>query len=526
MKLNELFLLLWIMISITGLGMAVVHRFCRWRGLALIGYGAAGGVLLHGFLGFFLALAPSLRPLLLAGGALLLLGALVYLLRSGALRELRRDLSVPARWFLLIWVAFNLGCIGLTHVGLTWPRSLPDGLYPFKQHTTNVKIQVLCHLPADNLIPYAVSEYLLRDIPFAEVHPILPAQEVTNRTVLMSLVDVAFRSAFSNPVWQGPFPHFFYLGESRPDAMALYSAKRFERFLVIAIFLNSLLLLGLGVLFRRLARGPALPVAALLFAFSPYLVSQTIFTWPKSLAAFFVVLAWDCLRSRRQPVLTGLLLALAFWAHPFALAFILGAGLWYLLQALWRKAAWRDPALFAGSTALLLAPWYVWTRLILPLPTSMLRQNLNNYEPLSLEPSALFEFFWARVHNLYHLLDPRFLSGIPFDLGRFCGGILYTLPGAVGLFLILPAFLTAARLRPRLLWLCAAVAPGAIILAAFGYEMIVIVHGFQGVVAALLFLGVRHLLVSRRLFWTVAVLQLALHLVSFYALAVRADVRF
>jgi hypothetical protein len=76
--------------------------------------------------------------------------------------------------------------------------------------------------------------------------------------------------------------------------------------------------LSLWTLTRRLAGTPAAYLALLLAATTPFLVHEVWFTWPKLLAASFVLLAAACIIERR-PVAGGLLAGIGYLAHPMAL---------------------------------------------------------------------------------------------------------------------------------------------------------------------------------------------------------------
>jgi hypothetical protein len=93
---------------------------------------------------------------------------------------------------------------------------------------------------------------------------------------------------------------------------------------------------------RRLGGAQAARVALLLAATTPFLVHEVWFTWPKMLAATFVLLAGTCVLSRR-PWSAGLLVGIGYLVHPSAL---LGLSALALI-ALWpiSGADWRRPQL-------------------------------------------------------------------------------------------------------------------------------------------------------------------------------------
>src|SRR4030095_16461364 len=188
-------LLIWVVISILVNGIALTHYLTKLRGLELLGYGAAAGVVVHAFVGLAIAAVPKARWVFIAMLiALTLLSGLCFLLHR-VLQELFLSLSSSVKIALVLWGCFLVLSLALLHVDIQFPETLPDGLYISKSRTTNVKIQYLTSLPADNFIPFAVAEFFLRGVSFKKQRPILPGQEVSNRTILMSLVAMPFRAA-------------------------------------------------------------------------------------------------------------------------------------------------------------------------------------------------------------------------------------------------------------------------------------------------------------------------------------------
>jgi len=103
--------------------------------------------------------------------------------------------------------------------------------------------------------------------------------------------------------------------------------------------------LALWGLVRRLGGDAAARVALLLAATTPFLVHEIWFTWPKMLAAAFVLLAGLMLIERR-PLRAGLLVGVGYLMHPATLLSLAALG----LMALWplRGASWRRPQLKAA----------------------------------------------------------------------------------------------------------------------------------------------------------------------------------
>jgi hypothetical protein len=521
--LADYFLLVWVVVSVLSIGIAVCFRFTRLQGIELIGYGAGAGVLVHGILGLLIALNRHLRHTV---GVLVICcaaWAVAYLVRRRAWSVLAVTLNRPLRLALMLWLLFLVLCVALVHVDVRWPAFLPDGQYFFKKHTLNVKIQYLVGLPADNAIPHVVTEFFLRDISFKKEHPLLPNAEVSNRTILMSLVVLPFRAVLG---WgqsrEKELGTYSYIGKDWPNVEKLYDDKSFSHFLIVGIFLNSLMLLGLLVLFSNLDLPESTPAAVLLYITNPYFIGQTIFTWPKAMAAFFVLLCWNSVRRNHDPWIVGLAAALAYHCHPVNLALAGGVGLWYGIKA-WREKSSFRPLLEYGVVFLLMIlPWLVWTRLFLQLPASLLAQNFSGEGTVDLFSSPV-NFVWVRFHNIIVNLIPVSFVVYPFDLGQVVYYAMHCLPTAVGLILCIPAFLECVHRwkSERMLLLYGMLLPATAILLIFSLPARPVLYGWQPMVGALLFFGALRLRrsFSPRTYRALVVAQL---ICNFAVLALRA----
>src|ERR1700731_1554365 len=324
-------LLFWVVASLLLNGITFLRILTKLRGLELLGYGAAAGVCLHAFFGWAIAAAPTVRGVfvtILIGFTFL---SAAYFAWRRVLPELWSALSKAIKIALALWFVLLLLGLGLLHLNVRSPQPLLKGIDIFKTPTTNVTVQYLTSLPADNYIPFAVSEFLLRGISFRKERPIMPGNEVSNRTVLMSLVALPFRAALGAPYDHPELGTFHYLDRDWPDVSKLNTNGYFEQFSVIGLALNSLLLLGAIIFCAGLGAGSVVPLATLLYITNPYFIGQTIYTWPKALAGFFILLAWHSIRAGHRPAVVAVLLALAFHAHPYAIVFAGWVALFCLL---------------------------------------------------------------------------------------------------------------------------------------------------------------------------------------------------
>jgi hypothetical protein len=483
-------LLIWVVASILVNGIALLHYLTKLRGLELLGYGAAAGVLLHALLGCAIAAAPAVRWAFVAMLIALTLSSAVYFFVRQVLQEFSLALSTPSKVSLALWVLLLVLSLGLLHVHVQFPESLPDGLYIFKTHTTNVKVQYLTGLPADNYYPFAVAEFFLRGVSFKKERPILPGNEVSNRTILMSLVALPFRVALGAPHDHPKLGTYSYLGQEWPDVSKLNTGDCFEQFAVVGFVLNSLMLVGLFVFCSSLGANSVLPLATLLYVTNPYFIAQTVYTWPKALAGFFILLAWASIRSGHGPPIVAALLALAYHCHPYAIVFAGCVGLFYLTQ--WRREKSRVPSavFYLLVFSLILAPWIIWTRFALHIPSDLAAQNFAGPGTEAAWASPM-NFVWIRLQNLFYLIWSMMLTVYPFDFGAILNYWLFCLPGVVGLVMIYPALAQCAELPKPRPWLWyGLLGPALLILAIYSCPALPVLHGYQPLLGVLLFFGV------------------------------------
>jgi len=493
--LSDFLLLLWVLVSVLSIGIALCLRFTQFKGIELIGYGTGAGVLVHGLFGLLIAVSWHLRHVTGVFPICAAAVAIWFLIRRRALGEILSSLSRPLRLALLGWLVLLLLGLTVVRVTVVWPDSLKDGAYVFKKHSLNVKIQYLTTQPADNFIPYVVTEFFHRGISFKKEHPLLPLNEVSNRTVLMSLVVLPFRTVLG---WhqrrEKDLGTFTYVGKQWPAVERLNEDDSYNQFYVVGMFLNSLMLLGLIVLFANFEFPAFLPGGALLYLTSPYFLSQTIFTWPKAMAAFFVFLTWNSARQKHDPRFVALCAALAYHSHPASLPIAASLGLWYAIGAWRAKSGFRPVYQYALVFFLAVLPWFAWTRLFLQLPDNMLALNFSG--PGTFDPfAAPLDFFWVRVSNFAVSIAPASLMVSPFSAEEITNYAIRCIPMAVGLIVVIPAFLECVSrwTSERMLLLYGLLLPALATLSLFSVSFPPVLLGWQPMVGILLFLGVNRL---------------------------------
>lgn len=169
---------------------------------------------------------------------------------------------------------------------------------------------------------------------------------------------------------RGPLPGLgstplVLLAGGRPPASfaeqpwAPFDAQGFMAYRIASMAFACTAFVSLWDLVRRLAGGAAARFALLLAATTPFLLHEVWFTWPKLLAASFVLLAAICVLDGR-PLRGGLLAGLGYLMHPVALislpALVLLA-LWPLRGAVWRRPRLGRLAGFGAGLAAFVLAW-------------------------------------------------------------------------------------------------------------------------------------------------------------------------
>lgn len=395
--------------------------------------------------------------------------------------------------FLVAFVTFAALCLalGLAHIKL--PSDLPDGAYVNKENVTAVRIQKYTgNLPADNVVPYVASEYLVRGVSFRENHPILPGQEVTNRPILVSLAVVPIRAALAMPPsFDGRIPRYSYAQTEWPDfRIFVRDEVGFSIFLSIGVIFNAALLLAAGAFARRCIplSNTSSAIFCALFATSPYFIFQTLFTWPKSLAAFFLLLALLSLIVYRSFPLVGIFLGLAYLSHPFAVAYIGVFLLFLILVPSLSTDRMKSAAQVFLLATLIVLPWLLWSKFGVRLKSDLVAQNFI------VTGQSMIDFFWVRVLNVASTLQPVYLLHYPFNLQVLITQASVNAVGALGavpsLFLI-PQLMRLWEDRAVLIAILISAVSALLLTLVFSNQAVPALHGFQALLPLLLLLATR-----------------------------------
>jgi hypothetical protein len=458
--------------------------------------------------GIVLALLPMEVRRICAGAAVL------FPIASGVLKILLPWHPVVRKFFPardLVFVggvlAFSVMILLIASLKLPLPDNLPDGAYVNKEHVSAVRIQSLTgDLPADNVIPYVVQEYLARSISFARNGPILPGQHVTNRPILVSLVALPFR-LFLRPLnSMTDLPTYNYVGTQWPDFRVLVRDEAaFSVFLGIAVFLNACLLLGTGLVIAQIKQIEVRHcfLLLLLFVTSPYLIFQTVFTWPKALAGFFIIVAAFHYLKYRRTLLSGILIGLAYLSHPYALVYFgVAIGLITIDISSPLTTRLKRASLFSLAFIVVLIPWFAWAKLVIGIDSDLVQQNF------SINGMSAYQFALTRIVNLMNTVLPVHLQAFGISFNSVFAKSSLNFGGAVGIIFFvcivltheirrMPVRCSVSQLNPldansenlkMCVYFCAL--SSLLLTFVFSNPAVPLLHGWQPLVALTLALGV------------------------------------
>lgn len=147
--------------------------------------------------------------------------------------------------------------------------------------------------------------------------------------------------------------------ESPEQAWQPFDEQGFMAFRLAMMTFSLSAFLSLRELVLRIAGVKAARFAILLAVTTPFLLDELLFTWPKLLAASFVLLGALAIVERRA-LLSGLLVGIGYLMHPSALLALAGIGLlalWPLRGANWRRPDLKAAVLLGIGVAVSLIAW-------------------------------------------------------------------------------------------------------------------------------------------------------------------------
>ncbi|WP_339745392.1 hypothetical protein [uncultured Maricaulis sp.] len=472
-------------------GFAAVYAI---RGLRLsrtiLAYAVIAGFVANGFLGGLLWVT-HLTSIFWAALGVIAINALAVFAHRRMGTPLRY-LAAQSKAVVLVWLGASSILFCLAHVEPSQPNWLQDGPYVYKNWTLPVRVQFLVgDMPADNALPAMAGEMMARNLSFRDVRPLAPGQEVSNRPLLMSAIYLPYRLILGGGADHvDTVPTLHYVGTDWPDLEALITDRSFSVYLATAITANAALIIAVILLLQFYAVPYAIPLAIFGFAVTPYFILHTIFTWPKSLAAFILSTAFIAALERRQAFLIASLAALAYWAHSYAILFTAGYCMYLFTEALSgylkdrTKKSFvdngRSLSLSAACVVSILLPWFIWTRYGLKIEADLLSQNaglgLSLIQQIQIKLANIGTIFSFNFMDLEH----NSLNGLNLLFSVHLASAIGIIP-----FLLLPAAICVGPLRFSRLMLFAVLLPAAAVTLLFGVPNPPLLHGWQAAIPIL-----------------------------------------
>jgi hypothetical protein len=186
-----------------------------------------------------------------------------------------------------------------------------------------------------------------------------------------------------------------------------FDAQGFMAFRIAMISFSCSVFLALWELVKRLGGIAAARFALLLGVSTPFIFADLWFTWPKLLAAAFVLLAAIWLIERKS-FRSGLLVGVGFLAHPSALGGLFALGpisLWPIRGASWRRPQILSALLLLAGTAIAV---FFWREINGPHLRQdqffeYVKQAYPHYDP------SVTQWVGFRLRSLANTLVPLFL---------------------------------------------------------------------------------------------------------------------
>lgn len=385
---------------------------------------------------------------------------------------LKADLT-HLKWMLLLYV-FNLALMAL-------PASIHDIPYLSGATVQETRLPIA---PGDQYLPYRLVQILLnganwKGIIFYDIW------QVTDRTPLMGLV-AAFVTSSLHIVPPLDFVWFVPSG-----------AFSWNVFQIVGLFLDAQILLSAYLLLVAMFGISKARLAMPFLAINPFIIWNTFYTSPKSMAAYFVLLSLLLILERRH-VRAGIMAALGFLSHSYTLFYVIGSVYLVLRRAsalrgreVKRRRMNESPLrtvsfrgrlstlmLFLAPAGLGVAPWLVWSSIIYGHGSSFLVYPFVSSGPASAttSPTAILAQFlqgpwdlfpWVRVVNAFRTLTPWTMAFVPgwfipagwqdtFHYGSIDSLMMivyiFTLPGGLSLSLTIPAYVAWLKYRTNVMF--------------------------------------------------------------------------
>lgn len=455
-------------------------------------------------IGYVLKLSPEL--LQFVGWAGLLVGATVFIRQ-----RLWRDLVTFRFPLICLFLMSLLSCV---FISLTYPTKHtyipdPEPLSGRNYEVLNVKVLNVSQTQAnDNYVPYRQAQFFLnRSDPGKDCFICEWGVGFFQRTPFMGAVTAGYFNLL------GDKPPVDYLWSTTSSD----TANTYAKFQIIAQILNALFVIPAFYLLAQFFSKKTAIISCFMLIISAFFLYNAVFTWPKSLVAFFVLVMWLLLLKNRfrYTILAGLVGGLAYLTHDLGMFYIAAS---ILLLIFYRR--WRDVLVFGGVSIFMAIPWLVVSSLIYKKPSTFVLYpfSLHGLPQAGQSKEIIKEFLNTspveiisiRFDTLFYLLTPYdliYTTGGQGFLKRLWAVGIFSIPGSLGLGLIIPVVLGAVKRIKKLDFWILVLVPiilSAAIVGWRGSRAIASLHFAQAVIVLLTGLGVAYLTKLKSSFWMMA----------------------
>ena len=228
-----------------------------------------------------------------------------------------------------------LVCLYLSYLLFVFLAAFPDGDW---RGVSTESVMALTSMPIDGQIPYNFSRYVLENIPFNSFE-VVPGWSAFDRGPLAALAFSAIVSSLGlreSSAWLGTSPQVYFPFQA-----------------VLTLF-NLLSILAVWAISEHYYGRFTARLSMLVLLSSQFFVTSAILTWPKLLAAFFLLCGMLLIVEKKKYLWTGLFIGAAVLSHDYALFIggIIG------LYCLWR-GHFRGALHLAFAVLLLVSPWLI-----------------------------------------------------------------------------------------------------------------------------------------------------------------------
>lgn len=290
-----------------------------------------------------------------------------------------------------------------------------------------------------NLAKTSANDHL---IPFRQAQALLNQTDFRKEPLLIKEWGVSF---FMRTPLTG-FVSAYYLDILSPYVSNLYpwrdSAKtvdyNYQIFQILNQTLNALLLLASYLFAKKFFSDRVALASITIMALNGYFLLNTFYTWPKSFVAFFIIISYYLLLSRRDHLYVGLFMGMAYLVHDLTLFYLPGIILILMHQ---ERKNWRAYVRFIVPFLFFLLPWQL-------LAKNFGQQSLFLYYPFAINGipfdsrTVITNFFstpvskilLAKFESLVFLVTPY---QVIFETGsiweRVASSTIFNIFGATGL---------------------------------------------------------------------------------------------